>query len=96
MPEAAAGVCDDTVRTLQDRLGDARGVEVIAGMGKCGIGKQLSVKFNDKSTAEVTSSFPFIRQHQQILTDMASTYRAAEVAFRAQEESNNGAVDGSA
>lgn len=87
--DQAAKRCEEMIATLQDHYANARNLRVTGDMGACNVGDQLFSKFNDKATGDANSLAAVIRQHQQILTDMAATYRSAGAAFRAQEESNS-------
>ena len=52
------------------------------------LGRQLGHTFDAKATGGSNSLMSALAQHQQILTDMATTYRAAGAAFTAREQSN--------
>ena len=94
--ERAAQRCEAMVATLDGRYRDAQFLVVSANMGDCVVGNQLRDTFNNKATGGTNSLISVIAQHQQILTDMAATYRAAGAAFAAQESTNVNHLGGSA
>lgn len=62
-------------------------------MGECIIGRALDDKFAKKAAGSTNSLVSVLRQHQDVLIEMAATYRAAGKAFQDQEN-NNAAVMG--
>jgi hypothetical protein len=90
--ERAAKRCEAMVSTLDGHYRSAQFLTVSGAAGECEIGRQLGSTFDDKAMGSSNSLMSVITQHQQILTDMAATYRAAGAAFAARENSNTNAL----
>ena len=86
--EKAAQRCEAMVATLDRHYVGTYVVSAVGATGDCEIGRQLGHTFDAKATGGSNSMMSALAQHQQILTDMAATYRAAGVAFTVQEQSN--------
>ena len=86
--EKAAQRCEAMVATLDDHYAGARVLKVGGAAGDCEIGCQLGQTFDAKALGGSNSLMSALAQHQQILTEMAETYRAAGAAFTVQERLN--------
>ena len=86
--EKAAQRCEAMVATLDDHWFGGRLMRVGGAAGECEIGRQLGQTFDAKATGGSNSMMSAIAQHQQILAEMAATYRAAGAAFTVREQSN--------
>jgi hypothetical protein len=89
--ERAAKRCEAMVATLDGHYNSAAELLIRGSAGACEIGRELGSTFDSKAIGGSNSLTSVITQHQQILTDMAATYRAAGAAFAAREQAN---VDG--
>jgi len=90
--EQCAKHCEDLKHKLDGHYADAQQLQLGEGLGVCLIADALTKKFNDKAHGPTNSLTSVIRQHQQVLTEMAATYRAAGAAFRTQEQENTSAL----
>ena len=86
--ETAAKRCEAMVATLNDHRRGGQLLDVGGAAGDCEIGRQLGHTFDATATGGSNSMMSALTQHQQILTDMAATYRAAGAAFAVREQSN--------
>lgn len=86
--EKAAKRCEAMVATLDGHWKGAQSLTVGGAAGDCEIGRQLGQTLDAKASGGTNSLMSVVAQHQQILTDMATTYRAAGAAFATQEHSN--------
>ena len=86
--EKAAQRCEAMVATLDEHRRGGQLLKVGGATGDCEVGRQLGSTFDTKATGTSNSLMSALAQHQQILTEMAATYRAAGVAFTVQEQSN--------
>ena len=92
--EQCAKHCEDLKHKLDGHYWNAQSLQIKSGMGDCIIGNAVTEKFNTKATGPTNSLMSVIRQHQQVLTQMAQTYRAAGQAFRAQDRDNAAELGG--
>ena len=91
--EQCAKHCEDMIDKLDGHINDAQKLILRNGMGECIIGRALDGKFAKKVAGSTNSLVSVLRQHQDVLTEMAATYRAAGKAFQDQDN-NNAAVMG--
>lgn len=92
--EQCAKHCEDMIETLQGRIVEVNTMRTNINMGDCLIGQALQNKYTDKVVGASNSIISVISQHQQVLTEMAATYRAAGAAFHGQEQTNTAAMGG--
>lgn len=90
--ETAAKRCEAMIATLDGHYNASATLLIGGAAGDCEIGRALGQTFDAKATGGSNSLMSVIVQHQQILTDMAATYRGAGAAFAAQEQSNTNSL----
>ncbi|WP_229679771.1 hypothetical protein [Saccharopolyspora thermophila] len=84
--EAAAKVCENEIRELQQLVRRADLITRVSGLGNYPNGQQLAQRFVDKATLKGVGAVDLIRQMQDELRKMADAYRAAAKDYRAIDE----------
>jgi len=92
--EQCAKHCEDMIDKLDRHISTAQMLAYTHGMGDCVIGRALNDKFAKKAAGATNSLISVLRQHQDVLTEMAATYRAAGKAFSSQEHNNAAVMNG--
>lgn len=92
--EQCAKHCEEMIATLHHRLAQALALKTKINMGDCNIGQALQTKYLAKVASDSNSASSVIRLHQNVLREMAATYRAAGSSFRSQEQGNTTALGG--